>query len=217
MAQVSVDVVLDVVCPWCWLGQRYWAQARALAPDIETETLPRPFQLDATVPRSGVAYRDYMAAKVGDDASDRWRMMREHLQAAGPEAGIVFNFDEIETRPNTLDAHRVIRWARGQGLGEAAAEGLFKAFFEERRDIGDRAVLAEIADAAGLHRDVVTELLATDRDAGEVEREEAFYRSLGVAGVPTFIFNGRFAVSGAEDPQVLADALRKAAQAPPEA
>ena len=213
MAKVTVDIVSDVVCPWCWLGHRYWSSARELAPEIETETFLRPFQLDPTVPRAGVGYRDYMKAKFGGGASDHWNAMRTHLEAAAPEAGIAFRFDEIPTRPNTLDAHRLIRWAQGQGLGEAAADRLFKAFFAELRDVGDRDVLIDLADEIGLHRDVVTDLLAEDRDVEEVQRQEQLYRSLGVTGVPCFIFNGRFAIAGAQAPEMLADALRKAAGA----
>jgi len=215
MTRVSVDLVSDPVCPWCWLGLRYWDQARALAPEVETETVLRPFQLDAAVPKAGVAYSDYMAKKFGGGPSDRFKAMRAHLEQAGPEAGIVFNFDEIPMRPNTLDAHRVIRWAQGQALGEAVLDAIHKAFFEERRDIGDRAVLTEIAAASGMDEAIVADLLGTDRDAGAVLTEERFYRSLGVQGVPCFIFNGRFAVSGAEAPSVLADAIRKAASLPP--
>lgn len=215
MTAVSVDLVSDPVCPWCWLGLRYWAQARALVPDIETETILRPFQLDAALPKAGTPYADYMKKKFGGGPDDRFKAMRAHLEAAGPDAGIVFNFDEIPMRPNTLDAHRLVRWAQGQGVGEPVLDAVHKAFFEERRDIGDAAVLADIAEAAGMEREIVVDLLASDRDAGEVLTEERFYRSLGVQGVPCFIFNGRFAVSGAEAPSVLADAIRKAASLPP--
>lgn len=215
MTTVSVDLVSDPVCPWCWLGLRYWSEARALVPEIETETILRPFQLDAAVPKSGVAYADYMKQKFGGGPSDRFKAMRAHLEQAGPDAGIVFNFDEIPMRPNTLDAHRLVRWAQGQGAGEAVLDAVHKAFFEERRDIGDAAVLTEIAEANGMDSAIVADLLTTDRDAGEILTEERFYRSLGVQGVPCFIFNGRFAVSGAEAPAVLADAIRKAASLPP--
>lgn len=215
MTPVSVDLVTDPVCPWCWLGLRYWTQARALVPNVATETVLRPFQLDAAVPKTGMAYSDYMRAKFGDGPGDRFKAMREHLEAAGPDAGIVFNFDQIPMRPNTLDAHRLVRWAQGQDAGEAVLDAVHKAFFEERRDIGDPAVLTEIAAANGMEADIVADLLASGKDSGEVLTEERFYRSLGVQGVPCFIFNGRFAVSGAEAPAVLADAIRKAASLPP--
>ena len=214
MTQVSVDIVSDVVCPWCWLGLRYWDQARALVPEIQTETVYRPFQLDGAVPREGVPYSDYMKKKFGDGPDDRFKMMREHLEQAGPAAGIKFRFSGIPVRPNTLDAHRVIRWAQGQDLGEAASERLHKAFFEEHLDIGDAAVLTRLAGEIGLETDIVGYLLASDRDRKEVLEEEQFFRRLGVQGVPCFIFNGQFAVSGAEAPEVLADAIRQAASLP---
>ena len=212
---ISVDLVSDPVCPWCWLGLRYWKTARALTPSIEVETVFRPYQLDPAIPQSGKPYAAYMKSKFSGEHSDRYKAMRQHLEAAGPGVGIVFNFDAIEIRPNTLDAHRLIRWAHGQGLAEDMTDALHKAFFEERRNLVDRTELAEIAGEVGLDRDIVADLLASDRDAQEVLREEQFYRSLGVQGVPCFIFNGRFAVSGAEAPENLASAIKKAADAPP--
>lgn len=214
MTQVSVDIVSDIVCPWCWLGLRYWDQARALVPEIQTETLYRPFQLDGAIPPGGVAYKDYMKKKFGDGPNDRFKMMREHLEQAGPAAGITFRFSGIPMRPNTLNAHRVIRWAQGQDLGEAASERLHKAFFEDHLDIGDLAVLTQLSGEIGLDADIVASLLHSDQDSQAVLDEEQFYRRLGVQGVPCFIFNGQFAVSGAEAPEVLADAIRQAASLP---
>jgi predicted DsbA family dithiol-disulfide isomerase len=138
--------------------------------------------------------------------------MRERLEAAAPEAGIRFRFDEIPVRPNTHDAHRVIRWAQGQGLGGAAVEALFHAFFEELRDIGDPATLAAIAGEIGLDAAVVADLLATPRDSQEVATEEMFVRRLGIAGVPVFIANGKRAVEGAQEPAVLHQLLNAAIQ-----
>ena len=212
---ISVDLVSDPVCPWCWLGLRYWRAARTLTPEIEVETVFRPYQLDPAVPQAGVPYAAYMRSKFSGEHSDRYKAMRTHLEEAGPEVGIVFNFDEIEIRPNTLDAHRLIRWAQGQGLAEDMTDALHRAFFEERRNLADRTELAQIAGEVGLDRDIIADLLASDRDADAVMREEQFYRSLGVQGVPCFIFNGRFAVSGAEAPEQLAMAIKKAADMPP--
>lgn len=215
MNSVYVDLVSDPVCPWCWLGLRYWTQARQLVPNIEVTTTLRPYQLDPAIAPQGVPYRDYMRAKFGDGQSDRFKAMRAHLEDAAPDVGIVFNFDEIPMRPNTLNAHRLVRWAQGQDAGEVAMDALHKAFFEDRRDIGDPNVLSEIAASVGLNAEIVADLLQSDRDAGEVLSEERFFRSLGVQGVPCFIFNGRFAVSGAESPQTLAEAITKASTLPP--
>ncbi len=213
---VSIDIVADLVCPWCWLGKRNWDAARKLVPDIPVDTVWRPYQLDPDLPREGRPYREYMKAKFSGSNTERWTQMRTYLEQAAPAAGIEFHFDSIPVRPNTLNAHRVLRWAAGQGVADAAAEGLFRAFFAESEDIGDPAVLARIAGEAGLDAALTAELLASDRDEAEIRDEEAFFRKLGVTGVPTYIFNGRFAVSGAQEPQVLADAIRQASLEPAE-
>ena len=214
---IAVDIVADLVCPWCWLGKRNWDAARALTQDIPVETVWRPYQLDPALPREGRDYREYMKAKFSGTNTERWTQMRTYLEAAAPDAGIDFRFDAIPVRPNTLNAHRILRWAAGQGLADAVAEGLFRAFFAQSRDIGDPAVLTEIASAAGLDATITADLLASDRDEAAIREEEAFFRKLGVTGVPTYIFNGRFAVSGAQEPAVLADAIRQAANEPAEA
>lgn len=215
---VSVDIVADFVCPWCWLGKRNWDQAVVQTKGIKIETIWRPYQLDPTLPREGRPYREYMKSKFsGEEAAGRWKQMREFLEAAAPAAGIEFRFDDLQVRPNTLNAHRLMRWAAGQGLADAAGEAIFAAFFQECRDIGDPAVLTEIAVEVGLERDIIANLLAGDKDAKDVWEEEMFYRKLGVSGVPTYIFNGRFAVSGAQEPAVLADAIREASKTDPAA
>jgi predicted DsbA family dithiol-disulfide isomerase len=218
MAQkISVDIVADLVCPWCWLGKRNWDAAVAAAPEVTVETIWRPYQLDPTLAREGKPYRDYMKAKFsGEEAKGQWAAMREYLEQAAPGAGIEFRFDDIAVRPNTLDAHRLMRWARGQDVAEAMAEGLFSAFFREGRDIGNRDELLRIAAEAGLDAAITGDLLASDRDEKAVWEEEVFFRQLGVSGVPTYIFNGRFAVSGAQEPAVLADAIRQAVKEPAE-
>ena len=213
---VSVDIVADFVCPWCWLGKRNWDAALKQVPDIKVETTWRPYQLDPTIAREGRPYRDYMKAKFSGEHAERWAQMRAYLEAAAPEAGIEFNFDAIKTRPNTLNAHRLTRWAAGQGKAEAMVEALFDAFFKRTLDIGDPEVLADCAEAAGLERAIISDLLSSDRDEKAVWDEEMFYRKLGVSGVPTYIFNGQFAVSGAQEPAALADAIREALKHPAE-
>jgi predicted DsbA family dithiol-disulfide isomerase len=213
-APVSVDLVLDLVCPWCWLGHRNFEAAKLLAPGIAVETILRPFQLDPDVPSGGAPYRDYMAKKFAGDGLERWKMMRAYLEDAAPSAGIRFDFDAIRIRPNTRNAHRVLRWARGQNRAEAAAELIFQRFFEKGEDIGEPGVLAAAAGEAGLDADLVAELLAGERDVEAVEHEEQFFRSLGVSAVPAFIFNGQFAVSGAEEPEKLARAIEHASTLP---
>lgn len=216
MTRISVDLVSDPVCPWCWLGHRYWKQACDSLTGIDVETVYRPFQLDPSIPAEGVAYQDYMKAKFAGQQSDQWQSMRDHLETAGPEVGLAFQFDEIKHRPNTMNAHRVIRWAQGQSEKQASlvTEALFKAYFQTLEDIGDQKVLSRIAGQAGLDAQVIGDLLQSDKDLGEVRQEEQFYRNLGVTGVPCFIFNGRFAIAGAQGPEVLAKAIEEAASAP---
>jgi len=214
--RVELDVVSDIVCPWCWLGKRRLDAAIAALPDIDVDVRWRPFQLDPNVPNGGQDYGAYMRAKFGvpntsGGGSDRFTSMRDHLMAAAPDAGITFRFDEIPTRPNTFNAHRLVRWAQGQNAGGAVKEALFKAFFDDLKDIGDPAVLSEIAGAIGLDARLVAELLASDRDVSAVTKEEEFFRNLGVSGVPTFIANGRTAVQGAQESEALAAFLRQAA------
>ena len=127
---VTVDIVSDLVCPWCWLGKRHWDEARKLTADIKVDTTWRPYQLDPTLAREGRPYKDYMREKFsGAEASGRWKAMRDHLEQAGPGVGIDFRFDDITMRPNTLNAHRLMRWAGGQDKTNAMAEALFSAFF----------------------------------------------------------------------------------------
>ena len=209
---VRIDIVSDVVCPWCWLGKK--RLEAALEQSGETAEITwRPYELDPAVPEAGTAYRDYMRAKFGDGPDDRFTRMREHLEAAAPDAGINFRFSELTVRPSTLNAHRLIRWAQGQKKGDAVVEALFRAYFDELRDIGDLAVLSEIAGESGLDSRIVADLLATDRDKSEVRAEENYFRSLGVSGVPTFIFEGQYGVSGAQEPETLIGIIEKARKA----
>lgn len=210
---IQVDIVSDIVCPWCWLGARYFQQA-AKKSGRKINLTWRPYMLDPTVPAGGVPYETYMKNKFGDGPPDKFKAMREMLEAAAPDAGINFRFGDIPMRPNTLDAHRLMRWAAGQEAGTAAAEALFKAFFDDLRDVGDHAVLKDIAQEAGLDGDLVAELLKSDKDRSAVEEEIAYFRNLGVNGVPCFIYGGQFAVQGAQPPETHLAALEKAASLP---
>ncbi len=208
---VSVDIVSDIVCPWCWLGSRYFQQAAAQSP-YKTELTWRPYMLDPNVPEGGVPYGDYMKAKFGDGPSDRFKDMRSALEDAAPDAGITFRFNDIPMRPNTLSAHRLMKWAGGQNIGTQMAESLFKAFFDDLKDMGDPAVLAELAGETGMDKDLTAELLAGDQDKQSVQEEIAFFKRLGVTGVPCFIYGGQFAVQGAQPPEAHLQAIEKAAK-----
>ena len=214
---ISVDIVSDIVCPWCWLGASYFQMA-AKKSQRPIELTWRPYMLDPNVPSEGVPYKDYMKAKFGsstqDGSGDRFKAMREALEAAAPTAGIKFRFDDIPMRPNTLNAHRLMRWAEGQGKASETAEALFRAFFDDLEDVGNSAVLSAIAAKVGLDKDLVEDLLERDDDADKIREEIAFFQRLGVTGVPCFIYEGQFAVQGAQPAETHLAALEKAANLP---
>ncbi len=184
---VVIEMVSDLVCPWCWLGLRRIEAARAQAPDVDVQLVFRPFELDPDVPPGGVDYKAYMAARFGSDVGrERANTMRQALLEYGEAEGIAFRFDAITRRPNSFDAHRLVRWAQGQAKGPAAKEALFRAFFSEGRDIGDPSVLTQIASDIDLDADIVRDLLATDADRETVRAEANVFREMGVGGVPTY-------------------------------
>lgn len=211
---IYVDIVLDIVCPWCWLGAAYFHKA-VKQYNGKVELNWRPYMLDPTVPPEGVPYRQYMKNKFGEAGPDsRWTAMKHHLETAGPEVGISFNFDTIMIRPNTLNAHRLIRWAQGQGKANAMSEALFKAAFTDNLDIGNHAILSKLAGQVGLEGALVRDLLETDKDSEAVQNEILHFRNLGVSGVPTFIYNGQFAVQGAQPVDTHLKAFAQAAKTP---
>lgn len=201
---LPIDVVSDVVCPWCFIGKRRLERAIALA-DVSVVIRWRPFQLDATIPSEGKSRRDYLEQKFG--SLERIGKMHEHIAKLGAELGIPFAFDRIEVSPNTLDAHRLIRWAAESNAQDPIVEALFRAYFIDGRNIGDAEVLAEIAASAGLDRKSVAERIASDDDRAEVQADVAGAQRIGVTGVPTFILADRYGLVGAQPPEELARAL----------
>ncbi len=210
---LRIDVVSDVVCPWCYLGKMRLDQAVAAAPDIDVSIAWRPYQLDPTIPSEGMDRKAYMRAKFGDES--RLRDAHQRLEAMGAAVGIDYRFDAIAIAPNTLDAHRVIRWAGANGaeVQNRLVGDLFKAYFERGENIGDRAVLADAAARAGMDRAVVESLLAGDADREAVAEEAATASRMGITGVPCFLFEGKYAVMGAQEVSTLADAIRQIAGA----
>lgn len=212
-----IEMVSDLVCPWCWLGKRRMDDAIKLVPDLEVELIFRPFELDPTIPVEGVDYKAHMKEKFGSDAGkDRANAMRQALIDYGEAEGIPYRFDQITRRPNSFNAHRLVRWAQGQQKGAAAKEALFKAYFSDGRDIGETDVLVDIAREIDLDPGIVAELLPTDADVQNVRNEEALFQQMGISGVPTYIANRRVAVQGAETAEKLARFLRDAAARLPE-
>ncbi|RFB79427.1 DsbA family oxidoreductase [Methylovirgula sp. 4M-Z18] len=204
---LTVDVVSDVVCPWCFVGKRQLARALALRPDVAVTVRWRPYQLDPTIPPGGLDRREYMLAKFGN--LDRLQEVHARLIELGGALGIDFHFDGITRSPNTLDAHRLIRWAAQSGAQEAIVERLFNLYFVEGSDVGDRNVLCAAAEAAGLDAAAVAARLAGEDDRASVVTEIAEAARIGVTGVPFFIFAGRYALSGAHPAETLASIIDK--------
>ncbi|HEY1453393.1 MAG TPA: DsbA family oxidoreductase [Roseiarcus sp.] len=207
---LTIDIVSDVVCPWCYLGEKRLEAALAEAPQ-QVALRWRPYQLDPTIPAGGLDRAEYMAKKFGK--SGGLQTVHDNLVRLGAEVGLPFAFDKIKRAPNTLDAHRVIRWANSAGSQGKVVERLFKAYFVEGRDIGDRGVLIDIAGECGLDPKLVETLLAEGADADLVRDEIAEAQAIGVSGVPFFIFAGRVGVPGAQEPSVLVRAMAQARQA----
>jgi len=207
---VQIDIVSDTVCPWCFIGKRKLERALALKPEVPVQVFWRPYRLDPTIPKGGVDRKAYMKAKFGDNP--KAGAMRDVIVDEGAKLGIDFAFDKIAISPNTLDSHRLIRWAGGAGVQDDVVERLFKAYFVEGRDIGDAAVLTDVAAAAGMQAALVAELLAKDADLAEVEREAGMANQMGITGVPCFIFDGRYMISGAREPEILVRVMEKVLQ-----
>jgi predicted DsbA family dithiol-disulfide isomerase len=205
---MRVDIVSDAICPWCFIGKRRFERALAAMPAGTLEIGWRPFQLNPDMPRDGMERGAYLKAKFGDERGGRGY---DAIVEAGREEGIAFDFAAIKRTPNTLDAHRLIRHAGAQARQDAVVEALFRAYFTTGRDIGDRAVLADIAAEAGLARDVVATYLASDADLAEVRAEDDFARQVGIHGVPCFIFERKYAISGAQPPDIFRQVIDKIA------
>jgi predicted DsbA family dithiol-disulfide isomerase len=213
---LTVDVVSDVVCPWCYVGRRRLgaalAQLAAREPGIRPNVSWHPFQLNPDLPREGIDRRAYLDAKFG--GRERADGIYERVRTAGKTVGIDFAFDRIARQPNTLDAHRLIAWAQARGGAEDVVERLFRAYFLEGRRIGEREVLAAVAAEAGLDAAAVAAMLASEEGAAEVAAIDQRVRDLGVTGVPFFIFSEKVAVSGAQEPETLVDAMLQATRDP---
>lgn len=208
---MQIDVIADTVCPWCFIGKRRLARAMAMRPDIAFDVKWRPYRLDPTVPREGMDRRAYMRMRFG---SDPMKIVEMHKQiiAEGEKDGIAFNFEAIARRPDSMNSHRLIRWAEAAGVQDDVVEQLFIAYFENGDDIGDIRILSDIADLCGMDGFEIAELLESDADIAMVEREDRLAREMGVTGVPAMIFGGRLAVSGARDADVLLSIINRAAE-----
>jgi len=197
---VKLDILSDPICPWCYIGKAFLDRALEKHPDHPFEIEWHPFQLNPDMPEGGMDRRTYLETKFG--GKENAIAVYARIDEAAQAAGLDINWDAMATTPNTLDAHRLIHWAGLEGRQTAVASALFRAYFREGRDIGDRAVLLDIAEAAGLDRAMTERLLQSGADVEEVRARDAHARDRGVSGVPTFVVATRHVVSGAQPPEL---------------
>ncbi len=206
-ATIPVDVVSDVMCPWCYIGKRRLERAIAASPDTLLDIRWRPFQLDATIPDDGMDRQEYLERKFG--GAEGVAEVYEPVRDAGKAEGIPFRFEAITKSPNTINAHRIIRWSHSVGLQDQVVERLFELYFIEGADLTDKEVLTDAAAMSGMEREIVERLIHSDADVEETKNEIALAQQMGVTGVPTFIVGQKYAVVGAQGPEVIAGAIAK--------
>lgn len=204
---ITIEVIADITCPWCYLGARRLAKAIPLADNVEVKLEWKPFMLDPSLPESANPYQAYIRQRLGSqDAVDE---AERNLIGLGENEGIEFDFEAIKMAPNTLDAHRVIYWA-GQdkeGVQTALTTTLFSLYFEQGQNISNHDVLINAAADTGMRADVVEKLLVTDIDRDTIKKDTTHASAIGITGVPSFIINRKYVVMGAQSADVLADMI----------
>jgi predicted DsbA family dithiol-disulfide isomerase len=204
---MPIDVVSDVVCPWCYVGKRFLEKAIALKPEIPVELRFRPYLLNPWVPREGMSRDEYLIAKFG--SVERYNANNQRVADAAAMAGLDYARDKIKRQPNTIDCHRLILWAEADGA--RMKQRLMTLYFAEGGDLSDREVLVKAAADCGMDADAVRARLASDEDVARIEIEANSAKEAQIDGVPFFIFGGVIAVSGAQPPEYLAQAIERAA------
>lgn len=196
---ITVDVFSDPICPWCFIGKRRIEKAMDARPDVELDIRWHAFQLNPTMPSEGMERDDYLTAKFGNP--ENARRLYDDIRAVGERAGIPFAFEQIARTPSTLAAHRLIRYAAGAERQSEIVERLFEAYFLDGKDLGDPDMLVRLGSAAGLKAADLSRYLASDRNRDTVRAEDMQARQLGIRGVPFFIFDRQYAISGAQEPE----------------
>ena len=200
-ARLQIEVVFDLVCPWCYLGTHRLRRALRNRPDVAADLVWRPFLLNPDIAPGGVPRQDYMLRKFGGE--ERSRRLHATIAEIGRSEGLVFAFDRIRRIPPSVDAHRLVRFADRQGLADAAVKALFEGYFRDGLDIGDHGVLAEIAGELGMDATAVARLLASLQETEAVHADNLRAHRLGINGVPCFVIQGRHAIAGAQEHEVL--------------
>jgi predicted DsbA family dithiol-disulfide isomerase len=205
---LTIDVISDVVCPWCFIGKKRLQKALEMRPDIPVEVRWRPYFLNDWVPREGISRDEYLTTKFG--SPERYKSIAGRVAAAAAAEGLTYNVGRIARQPNTTDCHRLILWAQNAGGAGQMKQRLMELYFTEGADLTDREVLVKAGADCGMGADLTRELLASDRDVDRVTEEAKRAKEAGIDGVPCFILGGVLAVSGAQDPIYLADAIARA-------
>jgi predicted DsbA family dithiol-disulfide isomerase len=208
-ASVHIDVVSDVVCPWCYIGKRRLEGAIALARDVTVNINWRAYFLNDWIPREGIERQTYLETKFG--SPERYAVIAERIAAAAAMEGLVYNPDKISRQPNTLDCHRLILWSRGATDPGRMKQRLMELYFAEGADLSDPKVLIEAAVDCGMDGDLVRRLLASEADINRVENDANSAKEAGIDGVPCFIFGSSVIVTGAQSPEYLASAIERTA------
>jgi predicted DsbA family dithiol-disulfide isomerase len=206
---LHVDVVSDIVCPWCFIGKRRLEAALTLVPDVPVEVNWRPYFLNPWIPREGIDRQIYLETKFG--SVERYAAIAERVAAAAAMEGLVYASDKISRQPNTLDCHRLILWSRSATDPGHMKQRLMELYFAEGADLTNPQTLIDAAVGCGMDGDLVRRLLASDADVDRVENEANAAKEAGIDGVPCFVFGGRVIVTGAQSPEYLANAIERTA------
>jgi predicted DsbA family dithiol-disulfide isomerase len=197
---VRIDVFSDTVCPWCWIGKRRLEKTLAARPDLEARVVWHAFQLNPDMPDGGMDRQHYLASKFG--GAERAASIYARIRDEGARESLRFDFDAISRTPNTIDSHRLVRWAATQPPGQdPMVEALFTAYFAEGADVGDHPTLVAAAVTAGFEQGAARDFLAGDAEREAVAQEDWQARNAGISGVPCFIVDGKVAVPGAVEPE----------------
>ena len=205
---IRIDVVSDIVCPWCFIGKRRLEKALTLVSEVPVEVHWRPYFLNDWIPPEGMSREQYLTTKFG--SPERYQGIAQRVRAAAAEEGLDYAVDRISRQPNTRDAHRLIRWAEGIGKAADMKQRLMDLYFTDGADLSDRAVLVRAAADVGLDPEDVRTALDSDKDIAEIDQEVEAAKEAGIQGVPCFILDGKYAISGAQEPEALAQAIMQA-------
>ncbi len=206
-ASVHIDVISDVVCPWCFIGKRRLEMAIALVPDIAVDINWRPYFLNPWIPREGIDRQTYLETKFG--SAERYGVIAERVAAAAAMEGLLYASDIITRQPNTLDCHRLILWSRSATDPGRMKQRLMELYFSEGGDLTDPKTLIQAAIDCGMDADLVRRLLASDADVDRIESEANSAKEAGIDGVPCFVIGGSDIVTGAQSPEYLASAIER--------